>query len=63
MTHRMEDPDGYDNPREALQHEFARAPELQRNKRESLGLAKIVRATRIANGLDQLILKALEAHP
>lgn len=62
MTHRLED-DDYDDPREALKHEAARAPEVQRKKRESLRWASMVRAARVAEGMDVLAKDALGAKP
>ena len=62
MTHRVED-DNYDDPREALKFEASRAPELQHKRQESAGWARIIRASRVADGLDELIKRALEAKP
>lgn len=64
MTHRVEDEDFYDDPREALKHEAERAPEMQRKKRESMTWASMVRAARaerVAEGLDSKIRDALGA--
>jgi hypothetical protein len=53
--------DAYDDPREALKFEAERAPEMQRKKRESVRWAAIVRATRVAEGMDAKIIEALGA--
>lgn len=51
----------FTDPREALKYEFARSPDSQRKLMQSSRITAIVRATRVANGLDILIQKALEA--
>lgn len=60
MTHRLED-DAYDDPREALKFEASRVSEIQKKKRESIRWAAMVRASRVAEGMDALAIDALGA--
>jgi hypothetical protein len=57
------DDDAYDDPREALKFEAERAPELQKKKRESARWASLVRAERVAEGMDARIRQAMGAKP
>ena len=59
MTHHIQGDDPTD-PREALRKEFEHAPVIARKQRESWRITSLVRADRIANGLDVLIRTALE---
>lgn len=61
MTHRLENSGEFDNPRDALQYEFSRAPDIDKKLTESRRRGSLVRATRIENGLDLLFRRALEA--
>lgn len=60
MTHRVESPDEYNDPRDALKFEAERIPELKKKQKESNVFASVVRASRVAEGMDTLIRRALE---
>lgn len=50
-----------ENPRAALEKEFDHAPVAQRKKDESKKSASSIRFTRVANGLDRMLIGLLEA--
>jgi hypothetical protein len=60
MTHHVPDDE---DPRLIREMEMARLLPTQRKRDQARGLAAAIRATRIENGLDELIRKALGAHP
>lgn len=50
-----------ENPREALNEQFQHVPDVERKRRESEESAQHIRFTRVANGLDRMLARLLEA--
>jgi hypothetical protein len=53
--------DDTENPREALHEQFRHVSDVKRKRSESKESAQHIRFTRVANGLDRMLARLLEA--